>query len=102
MASFSFTMILLGNLQVILEFGSVTFLLVSFLMAYANFRIYKKTNSSIIITIISLIVLAFGTILIIYYEITTQVEQLYFIGGLYFLLTLAAWIFAKINNKTIN
>ncbi|WP_228197935.1 APC family permease [Poseidonibacter antarcticus] len=102
MASFSFTMILLGNLKVILEFGSVTFLLVSFLMAYANFRIYKKTNSSIIITIISLIVLAFGTILIIYYEITTQVEQLYFIGGLYFLLTLAAWIFAKINNKTIN
>lgn len=102
MASLAFIMILLGNLQVILEFGSVTFLLVSFLMSYANFKIYKKTNSSLIITILSLIVLAFGTILILYYEFTTQIEQIFFIGGLYLLLTFLAWMFAKLNKKTIN
>ncbi|MGB1227686.1 MAG: APC family permease [Poseidonibacter sp.] len=102
MSSLAFIMILLGNLQVILEFGSVTFLLVSFLMSYANFKIYKKTNSSLIITILSLIVLAFGTILILYYEFTTQIEQIFFIGGLYLLLTLLAWMFAKLNKKTIN
>lgn len=102
MSSLAFIMILLGNLQVILEFGSVTFLLVSFLMSYANFKIYKKTNSSLIITILSLIVLAFGTILILYYEFTTQIEQIFFIGGLYLLLTFLAWMFAKLNKKTIN
>ena len=102
MSSLAFIMILLGNLQVILEFGSVTFLLLSFLMSYANFKIYKKTNSSLTITILSLIVLAFGTILILYYEFTTQIEQIFFIGGLYLLLTLLAWMFTKINKKTIN
>jgi hypothetical protein len=40
-----------------------------------------------------------GTLLILYYEVSTQIEQLYFIGGLYLFLTLAAWIFARINKK---
>ena len=94
MSSFSFCMILAGNLEVILEFGSVTFLLVSLLMAYANHKIRKQTNSSAAITILALIGLASGTFLIIYYEMTTQIEQIYFIGSLYSVLTLIAWIFS--------
>jgi len=94
MSSFSFCMILAGNLEVILEFGSVTFLLVSLLMAYANHKIRKQTNSSAAITILALIGLASGTFLIIYYEMTTQIEQIYFIGSLYSVLTLTAWIFS--------
>ena len=90
-----FCLILAGDLKVILEFGSVTFLLVSMLMAFANFKIYKLTKSSLTLTIIAIVGLAFGTILIIYYEITTQIEQLYFIAGLYVLLTLGAWLFSK-------
>ncbi len=99
MTIFAFSLILMGNLKVILEFGSVTFLLVSFLTAYANFKIYKQTNSSLFITILAMIGLAVGTILIIYYEYTTQVEQLYFIGGLYILLTIFAYIYSKINHQ---
>jgi amino acid transporter len=96
MSILSFLLILIGDLKVILEFSSVTFLLVSLLMAYANFRIYKKTNASLSITIIAMIGLFSGMVLIIYYEYTTQVEQLYFIGGLYLLLTFGAWIYSKL------
>jgi len=102
MATLAFSLILIGNLKVILEFGSVTFLLVSFLIAFANFKIYKQTNSSLFITIVAMIGLALATILIIYYEYTTQVEQLYFIGGLYIVLTISAFIYSKTKHKTNN
>jgi len=96
MSSFAFLLILAGDLKVILEFSSVTFLLISFLMAYANFTIYKKTDSSLTVTIIAMIGLFVGTALILYYEATTQIEQLYFIGGIYILLTVGAWLFARL------
>jgi len=94
MATMAFGLILIGNLKVILEFGSVTFLLVSLLMAYANFTIYKETSSSLLITSFAIIGLLVGMFLIVYYEYTTQAEQLYFIGGLYLLLTLGAWFYS--------
>ncbi len=101
MAGFAFLLVLAGSLQVILEFGSVTFLLVSFLMAYANYTIYRKTNSSRLLTMLAMAALLIGTLFILYYEATTNIRQLYFIGGLYLLLTLCAWLFSKLSNKTI-
>jgi hypothetical protein len=47
-----------------LEFGSITFLLVSFLMAISNFKIQKKTESSTILTVLSIFDLGVGGILI--------------------------------------
>ena len=99
MSVLAFCLILAGNLKVILEFGSVTFLLVSLLMAYANYKIYKQTNSSLLLTILAMVGLLVGTILIIYYEATTQIEQIYFIGGLYILLTFGAWLFSRIKRQ---
>ena len=99
MASLAFCLILVGDLKIILEFGSVTFLLVSLLMAFANFKIYKLTNSSLVLTISAMIGLAIGTILIIYYEFTTQIEQVYFIVSIYVILTLGAWLFSKIKKN---
>jgi len=99
MSVFAFTLILVGNLKVILEFSSVTFLLVSLLMAIANFKIYKKTNSSLFMIILAIIGLFIGMVLILYYEYTTQIEQLYFIGTLYLVLTLGAFGYSK-TNKT--
>lgn len=95
MAILAFFLILAGNLKVILEFGSVTFLIVSMLMAYANFKIRHLTNSSLVLTVLAMAGLAIGTILIIYYEATTQIEQVYYISGLYIILTFGAWIFAR-------
>ncbi|MFV9615047.1 MAG: APC family permease [Gammaproteobacteria bacterium] len=95
MASLAFCMVLAGSLQVILEFGSVTFLLVSLLMAYANYKIRHLTGSSAVLTILSLFGLIMGTVAILYYEISTQIQQMFFIGGLYVLLTIGSWLYAK-------
>ncbi|WP_345979350.1 APC family permease [Sulfurimonas sp. HSL3-2] len=94
MSTLAFLLILAGNLELILEFGSVTFLIVSFLMAYANFKIRRKTNSSTFITLFAMFALLVGSVFIIYFEATTQIEQLYFIIGLYLLLTLSAYLYS--------
>ncbi|MDD2896618.1 MAG: APC family permease [Aliarcobacter sp.] len=101
MAFLAFCLILSGSLKLILEFGSVTFLIVSLLMAIANFKIRDKTDSSIYPTILSIILLSGSTILIIYYEFKVEFEQMLFIIFLYILLTIFAWIYSKkrvINN----
>ena len=91
----AFLLVLVGNLQVILEFGSVTFLLVSLLMAYANLKIRHLTDSSVIIAVLSMSGLVIGAILIIYYEANNQPEQLLFIGGIYALLTAGSWFYSR-------
>ncbi len=95
MSLFAFSLVLAGSLEVILEFGSITFLLVSVLMAYANFKIRDKTNSSVFITLFSLVGLLLGTVLIFYYQIIAHVEQLIFIGILYTLLTVGSWLYSN-------
>ena len=94
MSLFAFLLILAGDLKVILEFGSVTFLLVSLLMAYANLKIHRQTFSSLFVILLSLASLLGALGLILYYEYTTHPEQLYFIGGLYLILTLGASVFS--------
>ena len=94
-------LILFGGLRLILEFGSITFLLVSLLMSIANFKIRKKTNSSFIITIISILGLSLGTCLILYYEYITNTSQLLFIAILYIFLSFGAFLYSYIKNKTI-
>ena len=95
MSLLAFILVLVGSLQVILEFGSITFLLVSLLMAYANHTIRDLTNSSPAITVLSIIGLISGTILIFYYEFSNQIQQLYFIGGIYILLTVGSWLYSR-------
>ena len=95
MASLAFCLVLTGSLQVILEFGSITFLLVSLLMAYANYKIRDLTHSSVTITVLSLFGLSLGTFLIVYYEVSTQVQQMIFIGGIYVLLTVGSWLYSR-------
>jgi amino acid transporter len=95
-------MILVGGLRLILEFGSITFLFVSLLMAIANFKIREKTKSSLIITISSIAGLSIGAILILYYEFKSFPEQLIFIAIIYMLLTLFAWGYANLKYKNIS
>jgi len=95
MSGLAFLLVLSGSLSVILEFGSITFLVVSLLMAYANYRIRDKTGSSAGITIVSLAGLAAGTVTIFYFEVTTHVWQLIFMGGILSLLTLGSWLYSR-------
>jgi len=95
MSAIASLLIVLGGLRLILEFGSITFLLVSLLMAVANFKIRDKTGSSTWITIVSMVGLFVGAVLILYYEFTSNPEQLLFIVVLYAILSLGAWGYAR-------
>ena len=95
MALLASILILIGGLQLILEFGSITFLLVSLLMAITNYKIRSKTNSSKILTVLSIFGLSFGGILILYYEFTNKWQQMLAIILLYVLLTFGAWVYRK-------
>lgn len=92
-------LILIGGLELILEFGSITFLLVSLLMAIANYKIRDKTNSSTFLTALSIFGLGIGGMLILYYEFTNEWEQMLVIIVLYILLAFGAWRYSK-NNET--
>ncbi len=99
MAMTATVLIGIGGLRLILEFGSITFLLVSLLMSIANFKIRKDTNSHTLFALIAITGLIIGTVLILYYEYKTKPEQLAFIIGLYIFLTLGAYIYAMIRKK---
>jgi amino acid transporter len=99
MALLGSLLILSGGLVVILEFGSITFLLVSLLMAIANFKIRKETNSSTIIAIMAIIGLSIGAMFILYYEYTTQPMELVYIVSIYLILTIIAYLYAYKNSK---
>ncbi len=95
MAACAIALIAAGSLQVILEFGSVTFLLVSLLMAVANYRVRALTCSSAVLSWLAMLGLAMGTAIIFYYEYLNQPQQLVFIGSIYFILTLGAWFYRR-------
>ncbi|NRR92088.1 APC family permease [Winogradskyella undariae] len=103
MAAMSSILILLGGLELILEFGSITFLFVSLLMAIANYKIRDKTNSSKFITILSIIGLAVGGLMILYYEFKNEWKQMLAIIILYLVLAIFAWIYSeKVKKTTLN
>jgi amino acid transporter len=97
MAVMSSILILIGGLELILEFGSITFLLVSLLMAIANYKIRDKTDSSKFLTALSILGLGIGGLLILYYEFTNKWEQMIAIIILYIVLAFGAWIYSKKN-----
>jgi len=101
MATIASLLIVVGGLRLILEFGSITFLLVSFLMSVANFKIREETSSSFIISLVSIIGLFIGAVLILYYEFLTNPKQLLFIFFIYIILSISAFIYAKIKGKFI-
>ena len=95
----AYILVLSGSLEVILKFGSMTFLLTSFLMAYANFRICDKTKSSAPLTLVAMFALAAAFGFILFYEFTTDIKGLLFIVGIYLLLAIFALIYARTREK---
>lgn len=95
MSFFAFLLVCTGSLKLILEFGSITFLIVCLIVTITNFKIRKSTNSSAFILICAILVLSFASFLILYYEVTHDIYQVYFILVLYFLLTIGAVFYSK-------
>ena len=88
-------LVFIGNLELILEFGSITFLFVSILMTYANYKVRNLTGSSLAIILPAFFGLVAGTLAILYYEFTYQPQQILFTTGIYGCLTLGAWLYSK-------
>ncbi len=99
MSGCAFALILSGSLELILEFGSVTFLLLSLLMAVANYRVRHLTGASTLLTLTAIGALGAGTGFILYYELTHRIDQMAFILAIYGLLTLGAWQFARRSSR---
>jgi amino acid transporter len=95
MSVMAYLLILSGGLQVILEFGSITFILVSLLMAYANYRKRKETKSSQLMTLLAISGLAMAGLLILYFEYTHNTQQLLYILGIYALLALGSYMYSR-------
>lgn len=99
MSILAFILILTGGLQIILEFGSITFIVVSFLMALSNFKMRKETKTSIFSALVAMIGLFIAAILIFYYEYTENIEQLMYILSMYVLLAIGSYIYALRKKK---
>jgi amino acid transporter len=91
----SFILIITGSLQVILEFGSITFILVSFLMALSNFKVKKLTHSHNVLTFIAMFGLLIAAIFIFYYEFIENPLQLTYILSLYIIIGFCAYFYSK-------
>ena len=95
MSLIAFALILGGGLEIILEFGSITFIIVSFLMAYANFVKRHETKTHIFPAITAMMGLFSAGTLIFYFEFIESPEQLIYIFGIYLVLIAGAFLFAK-------
>lgn len=100
MAVLAFTLILSGGLQVILEFGSITFIIVSFIMSFANFKMREQTHTHITIAFIAMAGLFSSGILILYYEYSVVPLQLTYIGSIYLALIMGSFIYARKNSAS--
>ncbi len=60
-----------GGLELILEFGSLTFIVVSLLMAIANFKLREHTGTSLWFGIVSVLALAVAACLILLWQMRT-------------------------------
>ncbi|MCB9092069.1 MAG: amino acid permease [Halobacteriovoraceae bacterium] len=98
MGVFSFLFILTGQLESIIEFGSITFILVSFLMAFANFYIRDKTQTHGAVALTAMILLGVAACLILYFEAITNSMQLIYIFGIYAILAIMAKIQTRLKN----
>lgn len=99
MSLFAFILLATGGLQVILEFGSITFIVVSMLMAYTNFKVRKQSNSSLLFTLLAVVGLFIAGTLVVYFEFTENKNQFLYILIIYVLLGIGAWYYAIKNKK---
>lgn len=95
----AFMLVLGGGLQLIVEFGSVTFIIVSFLMALANFKKRSETGSNVILTIVAMVCLLVAGILILVFEWIHAPEQLATIIIIYVILIVGALIQSRIQKR---
>ena len=101
MFALAFLLVLGGGLQIILEFGSVTFISVSLLMALANFKNRRETDSHVLLTLVAMTSLFVAGGLILGFGLTHAPKQLAAIIIIYVILIVGAWIQSSLQNHTV-
>jgi amino acid transporter len=99
MAFLAFILILSGSLKVILEFGSITFIIVSVLMALANFKVRNETKTNTLFALVAIVGLTCGGLCLFYYELTNEYENILYILGLYIVLLVFSLIYSKLSHN---
>ena len=95
----AFLLVLGGGLQVILEFGSVTFIIVSFLMAFANFKKRRETGSHVLLTLTAMIFLFVAGVLIFAFQFMHAPKQLVSILVIYAILIIGALMQSRLRHR---
>ncbi len=95
LATMAFIVVATGGLELILEFGSLTFILVSFLVALANLRVREKTGASLLVCLASLMGLGSAGVLIVHYQLKTDPFHLAVTLTLYGIITLFSGLHAR-------
>lgn len=95
MSILAFGLILSGGLQLILEFGSITFIIVSFLMAYTNFRKRAETKTHILPAVIAMSGLLLAAVLIFHFELKENPMQFLYIVSIYLLLIAGSRLYSR-------
>lgn len=99
MSLIAYVLIVSGELESILEFGSITFIVVSFLMSVANFKMRNQTHTKGTYAIIAMVGLLGALVMIFYYEFTTNKQQFTSILTTYGVLSILAWVYSLIRKR---
>jgi len=91
----AFGFVALGGLEAILEFSSITFIIASLLMAWANLKMRRETRTSGSIAVLAVLALGASAAAILWYQWRTHPGSLAVTLGLYLALTMAAAAFAR-------
>jgi amino acid transporter len=85
----------MGGLELIASFSSMTFLLVSIAVCVANFRLRKVTKTALTPIIFGIALMASTVILLVRYLLDGHGRTLGFIGAAYAVIALAFWFFQR-------
>lgn len=88
-------LVTLGGLEDLLEFSSITFILVSLLMAHANFVKREQTGTHPVLAILAMVFLAVGLLAILRYQWLFHVRALVVTLGLYAALGIGSATYAR-------
>ncbi|MFT6397539.1 MAG: amino acid transporter [Bradymonadia bacterium] len=95
MAALAWILVLTGGLDLILEFGSLTFMLVSLLMAVANLKIREHTGANLWVGLLAVAALVSGVLLIISWQLRTDLSHFIVTLGVGVAVVVGSMIYAR-------
>lgn len=99
MALIALLLVWSGSLEKVLEFGSITFMASSLLVAVAAYKVRRQARASSLILVSSIIGLLAGIVLLVAYQVTQETTTISYTFGLYAIIGLLAAYYARRNTN---